>query len=156
MSHNLTTEKARQFSRDTSAVVKRYIKAQNSVFKFSFLKALGLKATDAEPAAAAATELREQVHSMLEEVRELKLDANVPLEAFFMTMRPYLRALEAAMTFFIALCGSISAAQKEKNSAYWKEHYKNDLVEHQRLEQEYLKIGVELNKRWQALKDFLP
>lgn len=155
MTANLTLEYAKQFSRDTSAIVQRYIKAQQSVFKFSFLKALGLKSTDAAPAGAAATELREQIRAMLEEVRELKLDANVPLDAFFITIRPYLRALETAMSFFISLCGSISAAQKEKNSPYWKEQYKNDLIEHQRLEQEYLKIGVELNKKWQELKTTL-
>ena len=89
---------------------------------------------------------------MLEEVRELKLDADKPLDAFFMTMRPYLRSLEDAMSYFIALCRKISTAQHDESSRYWKDQYKADLLEHQRKEQEYLKIGVELNERWKALK----
>ena len=75
-----------------------------------------------------------------------------PLDAFFMTMRPYLRSLEDAMSYFIALCRKISTAQHDESSRYWKDQYKADLLEHQRKEQEYLKIGVELNERWKALK----
>ncbi|MBP3836612.1 MAG: hypothetical protein J6E31_05930, partial [Pyramidobacter sp.] len=75
-----------------------------------------------------------------------------PLDAFFMTMRPYLRSLEDAMSYFIALCRKINTAQHDESSRYWKDQYKADLLEHQRKEQEYLKIGVELNERWKALK----
>ncbi len=153
MPFELTPENAVRFSRDASAVVRRYIEAQNSLFKFSFLKALGFKKTDPDAAARTVTELRDQVHAMLDEVRGLKLDASVPLEAFFVTMRPYLRTLEEAMNFFIELCGSISVAQKDKRSGYWKERYKKDLLEHQSKEREYLKIGAELNERWKTLKD---
>ena len=153
MPFDLTLENAARFSREASALVRGYIAAQNSVFKFSFMRALGLKKPDAAQAAADAAPLLEKTRAMLEEVRELKLDANEPLGAFFMTMRPYLRALEEAMSYFVSLCGKIDAAQKDQHSRYWKEAYKADLLEHQRKEQEYLKIGVELNEKWKALKE---
>ena len=152
MPFELTPENAARFSRDASAVVRSYIEAQNSLFKFSFMRALGLKKPDPEKAAAAAAPLLDQVKAMLEEVRELKLDADKPLDAFFMTMRPYLRSLEDAMSYFIALCRKINTAQHDESSRYWKDQYKADLLEHQRKEQEYLKIGVELNEKWKALK----
>ena len=152
MPFDLTPENAARFSREASALVRGYIAAQNDVFKFSFMRALGLKKPDAANAASDASPLLDKTRAMLEEVRELKLDANEPLGAFFMTMRPYLRALEEAMTFFINFCGKIDTAQKDQHSRYWKETYKADLLELQHKEQEYLKIGLELNEKWKALK----
>ncbi len=153
MAFDLTPDSALRFSRDASDIVRRYIAAQNSVFKFSFVKALGFRKTAPDAAATTVAGLKTRVRAMLDEVRELKLDASEPLGAFFVTMRPYLRKLEEAMDFFIALCGSISAAQRDRRSRYWKDGYEKDLLEHQRREREYLKIGVELNERWKALKN---
>ena len=71
----LTKEDAALFGQRVNAVVRGYIEAQNSIFKFSFLKALGLKRVDPAAAAAKADALRTQAQSMLDEVRELKLEA---------------------------------------------------------------------------------
>lgn len=149
----LTKENAALFGQRVNAVVRGYIEAQNSIFKFSFLKALGLKRVDPAMAAAKAGALRTEAQSMLDEVRELKLEAGDPLHEFFMTMRPYLRSLQTAMTFFIDLCGSMNAAQTDKRSRYWKERYKKDLEELQQKETDYLAIGNELNQRWKKIAE---
>jgi len=153
VSFELTKENAALFGQRVNAVVRSYIETQNGIFKFSFLKALGLKRVDPATAAAKAGALRTQVQSMLDEVRELKLEAGDPLHEFFMTMRPYLRSLHAAMTFFVDLCGSMSAAQADKRSRYWKERYKKDLEELQQKETDYLAIGNELNQRWKKIAE---
>ncbi len=151
MPFEVTKENAALFGQRVNAIVRGYIAAQNSIFKFSFTKALGLKKTAPATAAGRAEELRAQAASMLEEVRGLKLDADDPLGNFFMTMRPYLRGLDSAMEFFIAFCGRMEKAKREKDRAYWRGPYKEDLLKLQEKERAYLTIGFELNERWKKL-----
>ena len=147
----ITHDNVSAFSKEVNALVRNYIDTQNSVFKFSFMKALGLKKVDFSGAADKAEGLLGQANALLEQVRELKLNAAEPLDAFFMTMRPYLRGVSEALSFFIKLCRSAAIAERDKKSSYRKEAFQNDLLELQRLEQEYLKIGLELNERWKEL-----
>ena len=58
MPFDLTPENAARFSREASALVRGYIAAQNDVFKFSFMRALGLKKPDAAKAAADAAKAK--------------------------------------------------------------------------------------------------
>lgn len=149
----LTKENAAIFRQKVNATIRCYIEAQDSVFKFTFLKVLGLKRIDPAMAAAKTGKLKAQVQSMLDEVRKLNLEAGDPLHEFFITMRPYLRNLHTAMTFFIDFCGSMTAAQTDKHSRYWKERYKKDLEKFQQKETDYLAIGNELKQRWKKLAE---
>lgn len=152
MPSELTREDAERLGQSVNSIVRQYIDAQNSIFKFSFARALGLKRSDPAAAAARTEKLRAEVSNLLGDVRELKLDAGDPLGTFYMTLRPYLRGLDEAMEYFIGFCGRMAAAQREKRSRYWGQQYKDELLEFQEKERAYLAIGAELNERWGKLK----
>ncbi len=151
MNTELTKETAALFGQKVSALVRDYIVAQNSIFKFSFAKALGFKNTDYAGAAHRVEALKSQAESLLAQVRALKLDADDPLGSFYMTLRPYLREIGEAMDFFIALCEKMETAKREKDKAYWRDQHEADLKELQAKEQKYMIIGKELNDRWKEL-----
>lgn len=150
MSH-LTRDDAARMGQRVNEILRAYIAAQNSLFKFSFAKAFGLKQPDPAPAAAQTETLKAQIQDLLEEIREAKLDSSLPLDSFFITLRPYLRDITAAMDFFTAFCGRMINARKAKDKKYWKEDYKLELEQLQQKERAYLETGLELNKRWAKL-----
>ncbi len=151
MSLELTKEYAAQFGQKVSALLREYIVAQNSIFKFSFAKALGFKNTDYAAAARRVEALKSQADSLLAEVRALKLDADDLLGSFFMKQRPYLRELGEAMDFFISLCEKMETAKREKDKSYWRDRHEADLKEFQAKELKYMVIGKELEDRWREL-----
>ncbi len=151
MTSELTKENAALFGQKVSALVRDYIVAQNSIFKFSFAKALGFKNTDYAGAAHRVETLKSQADALLAQVRALKLDADDPLGNFYMTLRPYLREIGEAMDFFIALCEKMETAKREKDKAYWRDQHEADLKEFQAKELKYMAIGKELDDRWKEL-----
>ncbi len=151
MPSGLTKDDAARLGRKVSELLRGYIEAQNSLFKFSFATAFGLRQPDPASGAAAAAGLKGEVEALLEEVREAKLDPAEKLDSFFITLRPYLRSVIDAMTFFTDFCGRMIAAKNAKNKKYWKESYKKDLEQLQQMERAYLEIGLELNRRWKEI-----
>ena len=144
---------ASKVSREATALVREYIEIQNSVFKFSIMKALGLKRSDPAAASEKASGVLEKLTALLDEVRALKLDAADPLGSYCITLRAYLRTLCEAVEGFIALCGKMQTAREEKNSKYWKYDYKGDLDAYQLKETDYMKIGLDLNEKWAKLRN---
>ncbi len=147
---------AQNWGRRVHVLLEDYLALQNGLFKFSFKKAFGLVRPDPAAAAVACGPLLAQVEGLLEQVPESQLDPKDPLGAFFLTFRTYLQRLAEAMKFFLSLCETMERARTEKDRAYWKGPFRQDLLEHQRKERAYLEIGMALNQRWQALKASRP
>ena len=66
MPSGLTKDDAARLGRKVSELLRGYIEAQNSLFKFSFAKAFGLRQPDPASAAAAAAGLKGEVEALLE------------------------------------------------------------------------------------------
>ena len=141
-----------RISRLATETVRSYIKVQDSVFKFSIMKALGFKETDTASAAILASQLKDNISGLLESVRAMKLEKSDPIGDYCITLRVYLRTVEEAIDGFIGLCNRMTEAKADKRSRYWRDNYKKDLKAYQLKEADYMKIGIELNEKWARVK----
>lgn len=143
-------EGASRVAFEVNSVLRDYLAVQNSLFRFSFKKALGLVKPDPSGASASVLPLLERLEAVRGEIKELSPEDDTAEGRFLITMRAYVRAMSSAMVSFQELCSKLEAGRR--NRSYRGKGYPEDMREFQLKEAEYLEIGLKLNDLKKALE----
>lgn len=128
---------------EVNSILREYLSIQNSLFKFSFKKALGLTKPDPSKASAMVVPLMERLEAVRGRIKDLSPDDESDEGRFLIALRTYIRAMIFAMESFQELCVSLEKGSKDRS--YRKKGYKEDMRKFQLKEADYLEIGLKLN-----------